>query len=75
MKVYLVIRAWIDEGYVNAITDYSVYGVYSNIRKAMIVRHNIMKSVEKHNENENVSVMILNLDEETDIYNFMMSTD
>ena len=76
MKVYLVTGKYVEKGYVlNTTEDFSVYGVCSNLMKAMIIRHDIMKSNEKHNENETVSVRILNLDEPTDEYKFMMETD
>lgn len=68
MKVYLVIERMNPDAY-----NDSVYGVFTDKKKAIQVRDDLLYKFEEDGACTQVSVMELNLDEVTEDYKFYMN--
>ena len=69
MKVYLVIERYNPDPY-----NDNVYGVFTDEKKAMQVKNDVMVNYEQHDERSHVTVMELCLNEVTEDYEFIMNS-
>lgn len=68
MKVYLVIERNNENSY-----NDSVYGVFTDKKKAIQVQDDLLVNFDQHGESTQVTVMELNLNEVTEDYEFYMN--